>query len=624
MATKNEYTNIILKRLLDWDHLGAYLFDYMMDELRAAFARVYDKDGTFGSTKVTIAASGNDEFDLSSQQGTDGRGWFLESGLLYSSVDYEQNVPFENTNTVIYDIGLRRALVPIGVHNGSRSGVPEYKRWQERIGKVGTPDSIGTGLSSNVYLNLPASICDNDRTHAGRKVLAWKVDPLSSEEAVAIQLLTVEFTGSVNRVLSNDFFGGDSKDSTAANYRVCLLGPRVTRQSETPLQSESNTWYVGQIVGAGAGNPPTSPSVANQRLIEYSLSDWIAQVDTNKALSEGNFGVRQAASIGNWFLGAEAASGGDYSANDAAGGRTGSATTAGGTYWVVVGDDDGSDALLFYSNRGREWTEKANPKAYDLNGVVYDPSNDIWISVGDADGADAYIITCPSSPNQTWTERANAKNVSLNKIATDGSGTSIAVGANDGSDVYALKTTNGTSFSELSLGGSGDVGNDIAYGEPGGVPTWVVCGRNGSTPKVWYSIDGGSSWSSATVPGSFADPCKTIAWNGRKFVVGGDSGDMMNSADGQTWAFIHDQWGDLNNVEGDTLNHVFLGSTGAQFFASLDDGDTWQRLPHYPHRAGDETNAPARVAHDGYAWLGYEVDFTDDKLWTAFSGNTNF
>lgn len=608
MTTGSAYANIVLKRLLDHDHFKTYFFDYLRELFQTSILYTWTKDGTFGSTRVVISASGNDEFDLDAQIGTDGVGHFLEPD------SYCQDVKFENTDTIIYDIGLHYAEKPDGVQNNPRTGAPEYLRWEEAIGFADTPAAVDDLGGGDVRVTLPTSMCDNDRYHGGRKAVVWKVTPLTQEDAVAIQELTVYQLTGKQRITATGYLGGSSFDSTVANYRVLLLGPTVTRRTEKNLEGASGYWFIGQIEGDGSGNPPINPDNSGQRLIEYSLSDFI------QVTSDNLYRIK-AQSIGNWYNGVELASGGDYRVNDAVGYRSGTATTAGASYWTVVGEDDGVDAQI-YSTDGKIWTERANPKAVDLNGITYDPLNDILIAVGDADGSDAYIVTAPY-PHGTWTERANPKNVALIKIATNGLGTSIAVGANDGSDVYTVKTTNGTSFSEISIGGSGDIGEDIAYGEPSGVPTWVVAGRNGSNPKAWYSTDG-STFNSITIPGSFTDQCVSVAWNGRRFMILGASGDVMTSEDGQSWNYHFNFFGSPDNVRGDVHNHVFLASTGSQLWGSMDDGVTWQRVPHQPHRVGDTINVPNRVAHDGHGWLLYEVEFTDDKLVTIFSGNTWF
>lgn len=630
MATQDEYTNIVLKRLLDYDHLGQYLFDYLINELRDAITRVYDKDGTFGSTKVVVSASGNDEFDLSSQEGTDGRGYFLESGKLYDSVNYEQNVAFENTNAVIYDIGLRRALVPIGAHNNPRTGLPEYQRWQERIGKVAQPTSIATGTGSNVYVNLPTSLCDNNRTHAGRKALVWKVDPLSTDEDQAIQLLTVQFTGSINRVLSNDFFGGTAKDPTAANYRVCLLGPRVTRQSETDLEAEADTWYIGEIEGDGAGNPPINPDNTNQRTIEYSLSDVLEEVQANEARSEANERTNQSLSIGMWqeseFPFSTIADTADIQGVDGQPYYLDVETvvnTPGAFCGVGEVDSVSGHALILYTLDGYEILRQDNPKAFDLNDVVWDPSNEKWIAVGDADGTDAYIINVAGRPSGTWAERTNPKNFKLNAVEDNGAGLVIAAGVHDGTDIYAVKSTDGgDTWSEISIPGSaGEFVNDIAYGTPGGSPMWVAVGGDGSNHIVWWSTDG-DTWTKGTVNGTYDGVgFRSVVWSGSAFVTAGpdagsSDGEIARSTDGKTFNYVTEIEQGGWDLCADPIHHVVIVARSSNWYVSYDDGADWTQHMWTPrHFYSGVDYVPKHLGFNGRTWYAFGHSQADDKVW---------
>lgn len=375
-VTGDSYVSITDKRLMDNDHFKENFFDYLRELFQVSILLTWTKGGTFGSTRVTISASVNDEFDLDSYIGTDGAGHFLEPGSTY-----EQNVQFENTDTIIYDIAMRYDEKPDGVQNNPRTSQPEYLRWEEVVGHADTPAAVVTDGGSGVKVTLPDSMCDNDRTHVGRKALVWKVTPLTQEEAVAVQELTVYFEGGVNKVTVPDFLGGTTLDTTASNYRVLLLGPTVTRQSETPLVAASGYWYAGEIEGDGAGNPPINPDNANQRLIEKSLSDLlenlvydnVANTFTKKQTIVSDSGVGLDATgdgINAGVLGKGGATDGPGVVGQG-GGTNGSGMSAEGT-----GTGVGLDCSSSGTRSPIKLTPRTTPTTGTVNGDAYQNSAD--------------------------------------------------------------------------------------------------------------------------------------------------------------------------------------------------------------------------------------------------------
>jgi hypothetical protein len=273
MTTGDKYSNIVSTRLMGSESFKDYFLDYLRNKQSDLLGRCYDKDGTFGTSKVAISASGNDEFDLAaSLNGTDGSGHELQTDDTYC-----QDVQFENTNTIDYDIGLKYAIKPDGLQINPRDGMPIYERWEESIGESGDPTSV-TDNGTNITFNIN-SLIDNNRTHENRKCLVWLDTPAAgaTTEDVAVEECTVVYSGGNNTITTTGLLGQSTVSTTASDYTVLLLGPTVTRSSELDLEAASEYWYIGHVTGTGAGNPPTIPSdsVDDQRLVAYSVSDLI-------------------------------------------------------------------------------------------------------------------------------------------------------------------------------------------------------------------------------------------------------------------------------------------------------------------------------------------------------------
>lgn len=117
--------------------------------------------------------------------------------------------------------------------------------------------------------------------------------------------------------------------------------------------------------------------------------------------------------------------------------------------FVLVGNDDATDASLFTATDPATWTERANPKAFDLAAVVYSLELDLWIAGGQADGTDAYLITA-TDPTSTWTERANPVNGNIQGLAA-GNGLVVAVGSNAaGTGPYIIYSSDGITWTEVT------------------------------------------------------------------------------------------------------------------------------------------------------------------------------
>jgi len=211
------------------------------------------------------------------------------------------------------------------------------------------------------------------------------------------------------------------------------------------------------------------------------------------------------------------------------------------------------------------WSERANPKAIDLNGVTWIPWLSLWVAVGNGD-TDAYIVTSPDGT--TWTERAPTVALSLILKSVSYSTTLVvAVGSSDGTNPYILTSPDAITWTKrtpavarpislerviwFSSPASGGVARFVAVGDAIGAAgyayilysldgiTWVEVANpklnnllalaagdsillaSGGSGSVTYTITSrdGINWTEReNLTAAFAEGA---AWNGKRFVMVG-------------------------------------------------------------------------------------------------------
>lgn len=206
--------------------------------------------------------------------------------------------------------------------------------------------------------------------------------------------------------------------------------------------------------------------------------------------------------------------------------------------FVAVGNDLGGDAAILTSPEGTNWTERANPKAFDLTDVAENGSG-LLVAVGRADGTDAYIVTSPDGI--TWTERANPKNFGLEAVEWSADlSLFIAIGVSDGVDTYLITSPDGITWTERA-----NPKNLTFKGLTTGNGLIIAC--NGSDDCMRSSD--GIAWTAFSIPDVSGESIQSAIWSEelRTFVlpfVGEISGvtdggfAIAISPDGITWETI--------------------------------------------------------------------------------------
>jgi len=550
MTTGDKYTNIVTKKLLGTESFKDYFLDYLNNSLANVLSRVYDDDGTFGSTKVVISASGNDEIDLTSQSGTDGSGHDLTSNV------YCTDVQIENVNSTNYDIALKYDVKPSGIQINARTAYPEYLQWEETIGESGTPTSV-TDNGTNITFNVN-SLIYGDREHTGRSCLVWKNTPAigATTEAIAIETCTVSYSGGNNTITTTGLLGQSTVSETAADYTVLMLGPTVSRQSDQTLHALAGYWYIGYVTGAGSGSPPTIPSDAtdNQNVINYSLSDlgsdWFDEVNKLKRMQVENW-EKQKFDVGyNGNFQAVCSNNADIGINlFVAVGTAGEIQTSlDGITWVqrVAGSSFGgvfydvcysSNNDLFVavgtagaiqtSSDGVSWTQRTAAGGFTsgFRGVCYSNNDGLFVAVGD----DGEIQTSPDGT--TWTQRTAAGSYSGNFRAICYSSNDdlfVAVGATG----EIQTSSDGTTWTQRTAAGSyTDTFYGICYSEDNDLYIAV-----GDTGEIQTSSNG-TTWTQRTAAGSYTDDFRDVCYGSVRgsYIAVGENGEIQRSSDGITW-----------------------------------------------------------------------------------------
>lgn len=252
MTTNFRKASIGARTLVGRQTINDLLLGFLDSKYKRIVRSVFGSDCVFGS--AYDVATGAGEFSVSGQQFcTDGIGNILQPYVLSS---YFLNVPFENVLGADYDVGLRFGVFYNRTNNNTGlainpgTGLPEYSALQEVIGEVGEPDSVLDNGGTITF--VIDSLCETGVTHAGRKALVALNIPLSDDESVAIEEITVAYSGGQNKITTTGLLGQTpgQVSTDATKYKVVVLGPTVRRNTSLDIEGYV---YLGSLNG---GAPP--------------------------------------------------------------------------------------------------------------------------------------------------------------------------------------------------------------------------------------------------------------------------------------------------------------------------------------------------------------------------------
>jgi hypothetical protein len=227
---------------------------------------LYDSDGMFGSSGFGIQADGNDKVALSISGNApkffvDGFGELMRLQSFAVGTDPRQSVQFENA-AVTYYLGVEVASYPAAPATSQPLDInlntlkPEYRLYKKTIGRMGHPTSVTLNGDGTLTLRIDDILLDPTRSHAGRKCKVWLKTPASSDYAIAVQELTVAFSGGQNSVTTPNTaakaFGQASPSAVTTDYFVLIEGITVTRDRNLSTSRRIN--LTGTITITGTNN----------------------------------------------------------------------------------------------------------------------------------------------------------------------------------------------------------------------------------------------------------------------------------------------------------------------------------------------------------------------------------
>ncbi len=281
MATCSKFAVINLKQLLGFQDLGVR----GMNALRASHVEAtqarWDIDGVF-NTKLGIAANGASSIQITgTSKATDGLGH-----VLTISSAYKKDAPFQNTNAIVYHVGLMYAEIPAGLRINPRTGKPQFDQYVEEVGFAAPPTSVTDNGNGTITFNVN-SVTEASVSNAGKLVRVYKLIPGDgcTTFAMALEECVVAY-GSSNTITTVGKFGQTTVSTTAGDYVVVAMGPRIARA--TDLSTVPGVVYIGTVTGNNG--TPSVFSTTNQTLfktfydasqVAYTPAGWLAPGATN-------------------------------------------------------------------------------------------------------------------------------------------------------------------------------------------------------------------------------------------------------------------------------------------------------------------------------------------------------
>jgi hypothetical protein len=263
MPTGDQFVHLVNKKLLGVSSFADFFLNYVRSTFTSFVAAVYNKDGTYGETRLAITGTGS-ALSIADGTGTDGSGHLLVVG------SGEKDLPWPDDGDT-YQVALHYDERPVGVQVNPRTGFPEYQNWQEVVGIRGVPDTV-TVVSGHLRVDV-SSLLQSKVSFAGRTCLLWLTTPNGGAltEEIAIEERTIQWdSGSLTNFIDTvGLLGSVLGETNEALYQALILGP--TFRSDNDLESADGYWFIGEVYGTSS----LTADVSGQRLITKSLSDLL-------------------------------------------------------------------------------------------------------------------------------------------------------------------------------------------------------------------------------------------------------------------------------------------------------------------------------------------------------------
>lgn len=210
--------------ILALQDLDTALIDVVSDAMRQTLVDVYGSGGVFTPAAATFTVAGS-AIDLDADfSAITGEGDRLEAD---SAADEWNAIPFANVGATVYYVGARMNRVPSRATANTIDGTPIYDREGEVIGEVGNPDSVSLPTATTLRLVITTLAAPGWTAAGTRPVRVWLDGAPETTSGEAIYVGTASYTGGQVRIDIPHVLGQSSPSTTAADYKVALLGPTI-------------------------------------------------------------------------------------------------------------------------------------------------------------------------------------------------------------------------------------------------------------------------------------------------------------------------------------------------------------------------------------------------------------
>lgn len=639
MTTGDSRVNFLLKRMMSHTRISGNFFDYLRNEQLNLTRKLYQDRSGLLTSNVTLSVdyvSNLIDISPSTIEGiTD------EGNILLANSSYTQNIPFENVTSDVYWIGLHYCEVPDGIYANQRTSVPEYDTWKSEIGKIDEPDSVVDNGDGTITFNVN-TLLQSGVDYSGRIVKVWLKDPVSLNESIAIEDLTVSYSSPNNTVTTSNTSLGQSTISTdPSQYSAALIGPLVYNDgSGTPSNPfASDVIIVGYITGGSPGSDNLDYQVylyevqdtdhAIQNILSCNTSQISSVVDYTRPRVLGVYD--ESLNVHSIIRDFNSANEKEYVSYNGHEYYENSAITIAGRLLSFGCDNNGNRVIgttsnLYYSTAMGTWTSWPAAPSVQWAAVEHD-RNGLWILV-DSTNATIYsattvggTLTVVAGPS-AWNVSGNIHPLTLvhthhwpGKLSPIDPGNPLWILTNNlgyqGGGFFScyLQSTDGNTWTtptlsgedpfmgETSAGASGVSGerqcyNCLAYSPI--TQTWIHVNQDATItgtqiPTVVRSIDNGITWTEIVDAFGFSDTTKypnsgyPNTGNGHRVISCDERGNFI-----------------VLFVKKETRVNKAPIDTYPLHFISTDDGLTWQRI--YPKQLEDMYIGEHAVD----SWLGGE------------------
>lgn len=258
MTTSKKYANLTTNQLVTKETLKDNMFDYLNGENKEFTSQLFSEEGVIGEkldlSISQVSTSVANVTIVGTSYATDGLGNRFDTDSTYSYCDgFTVTRPSAGSRA---EIGLRHNVGPAfggsesNVRTNQKNGnIVEYIAYREYIGEKGPPDSVSV-LGSDIKLTVDSlTQSPSNVSYAGRKCLVYLKNPVSTVEAIAIQVLNVAWDGANNTVtVSSNKLGQGTPSTTASDYECILLGPTVIFNADPSIYGVSPYCFIGILL----------------------------------------------------------------------------------------------------------------------------------------------------------------------------------------------------------------------------------------------------------------------------------------------------------------------------------------------------------------------------------------